>query len=811
MPISIDAITYYNRIVKVPDLYVPSDTWQMGFLETTPTTGERFVDYSGFTYDREAMFPGCSTWLDVATLTWKVSPVLEAVDFLDLPPIAGEDGTLTDIAAFAQMADDVRSVINYLHENDVVAGFSIDPVFENSCDEQAAALVNPATTWGPVPEDLIQTVTTSTTAAAYMPWAGTPVASAALRFTVAATDAGAAFTAADQVQLLLGPTAEPVTLTVEGGALVGQWAPSEGLALPAGARVTTDVTLTVGASAPVGAYALTLDLVDLVDLATGEPVATDVALTQVHDDTPTVLWTDIDGYAAQATFVPATARVVNPVTQPALAGADLRITVDALTDFTAAGQVAAWSEAVPATFTLVEGNLVALWPLPALEPGYDALITWYLNVAAGAPLGDYVITLDLLADGGTVLGTDVVGTQIIAPSEHGGDGGGGDGGGGDGDGGDGAVLPLTPARLADTTDGWVAADGLFEGDGMVAAGGTLTVDVAGRAGVPADAEAAVLNVTIADATGVGYATVYPCGADVPTSSLNYTRGSTVANEVIAQLAADGTVCVFTHAGARVVVDVSGYVPKGSGYTPVTPYRLADTTASWVAADELFTGTGPVLGGRQIQVPVAGRAGVPTDALAAVLNVTIADPAAGGYATVYPCSPEVGTSTLNFRPGETVANEVVAKISEGGTVCVFTYATARVVVDVVGYFPENKGYTAVTPMRLADTRSGFEAADGQFTGTGLPAAGSVVTVPVAGRAGLPADAAVAVLNVTVADPTGVGFATVFPCGERPPTSTLNLMAGRTVANEVLAPVSDAGTVCVYTYAPAHVVVDVVGHM
>lgn len=470
VPITIDAIAYYNRIVQVPSLYEPSDTWQMSFFETDPTTGEQFVDYSAFTYDREAMYTGCATWLDVPTLTWQVSPVLEAVDFLDLPPIAAEDGTLTDIAAFAQMADDVRSVINYLHENEVVAGFFLDPVFENSCDEQAAALVNPATTWGPVPDDLIQTVTTSTTASAYMPWDGTALASAALRITVAATDTGAALTAADQVELLLGPAAEPVTFTVQDGALVGQWAPAEGLALAPGDRFTADATLTVGASAPVGAYALTLEL---VDLATGEPVATDVALTQVHDDTPTVLWADIDGYAAQATFIPATARVVNPVTQPALEGADIRITVDALEDFTATTQVAAWSEAVPATFTLVEGNLVALWPLPTLEPGYDALLTWYLNVAAGAPLGDYLITLDLLADDGTVLSTDQVGTQIIEATEHKPDTGGG-GGGGDGDGdGDGDVVFVDVTEgnlfydeimwLADTglSTGWVTEDGTY--------------------------------------------------------------------------------------------------------------------------------------------------------------------------------------------------------------------------------------------------------------------------------------------------------------------------------------------------------------
>ena len=35
-------------------------------------TGEQFVDYSGFTYNRAQTFNGSVTWLDVPTLTWKV-------------------------------------------------------------------------------------------------------------------------------------------------------------------------------------------------------------------------------------------------------------------------------------------------------------------------------------------------------------------------------------------------------------------------------------------------------------------------------------------------------------------------------------------------------------------------------------------------------------------------------------------------------------------------------------------------------------------------------------------------------------------
>jgi hypothetical protein len=68
----------------------------------------------------------------------------------------------------------------------------------------------------------------------------------------------------------------------------------------------------------------------------------------------------------------------------------------------------------------------------------------------------------------------------------------------------------------------------------------------------------------------------------------------------------------------------------------------------------------------------------------VANVTIADSVAGGYAAVYPCGTLPYTSSFNYSAGEAVANEVIAKLSPTGTIRVFTYATANVIVDVAGY-------------------------------------------------------------------------------------------------------------------------------
>jgi len=59
-------------------------------------------------------------------------------------------------------------------------------------------------------------------------------------------------------------------------------------------------------------------------------------------------------------------------------------------------------------------------------------------------------------------------------------------------------------------------------------------------------------------------------------------------------------------------------------------------------------------------------------------------------------------------------------------------------------------------------------------------------------------------------TSSGFFTVWGCeGERPNTSNLNYVAGKNVANGVIAPVGPDGSICVYTHSASHMVVDIAG--
>jgi subtilisin family serine protease len=368
----------------------------------------------------------------------------------------------------------------------------------------------------------------------------------------------------------------------------------------------------------------------------------------------------------------------------------------------------------------------------------------------------------------------------------------------------GVFAPLTPARILDTRSG--ARLGALDGTGAA-----LTLQVAGRGGVPVSGVSAVaLNVTVVDGLANsfgGYVTVFPCGARPDASNLNFVSGQTVPNAVIAPLSASGTVCLYVYGTAHVLADVSGYVV--AGFSPVTPARLLDTR-SGVGAPARRVGA---LDGSAaaVTLQVTGRGEVPASGVAAVaLNVTVVDGLAndfGGYVTVFPCGSRPDASNLNFVSGQTVPNAVIAPVSPSGTVCLYVYGTAHVLVDVSGYF--TAGFSPLTPARVVDTRSGG-ARVGALDGSGV-----ALEVQVTGAGGVPSSGVSAVaLNVTVVDGSANafgGYVTVYPCGARPDASNLNFISGQTVPNAVIAPVSAAGTVCLYVYGTAHLLVDVSGHL
>jgi LPXTG-site transpeptidase (sortase) family protein len=368
-------------------------------------------------------------------------------------------------------------------------------------------------------------------------------------------------------------------------------------------------------------------------------------------------------------------------------------------------------------------------------------------------------------------------------------------------------VPLpSPQRLVDTRAGIGSVPA-----GRPAGEATLIAPVANQVGVPANALAVVMNVTMAAAAGPGFITVYPSGQARPNaSSVNAARtGRVVPNLVTVPLGPDGQVAIYASTATDVIADVFGYyVPASSAtagrFVSVGPVRAYDSR----------TGGAPPLA-PDSTIHVSLQPHVPVGATAAVLNVTAAGATGPGFLTVFADgAARPNTSNLNVdTPGQTVPNQVIVPVSASG-VSIYTSGGGHVIVDVAGWFtgasaPSSTDglFVPVTPTRLLDTR--VAGALNPLGSTFRPAPGTTVEVPVSGRAGVGVAAAV-VMNVTVTSSHAAGFVTAYPAGQpQPNASNLNVSGpGETVANHVVSPVGARG-VALFTQNGAHLVLDVTG--
>lgn len=118
------------------------------------------------------------------------------------------------------------------------------------------------------------------------------------------------------------------------------------------------------------------------------------------------------------------------------------------------------------------------------------------------------------------------------------------------------------------------------------------------------------------------------------------------------------------------------------------------------------------------------------------------------------------------------------------------------------------YTALTPERILDTRSGL----GRGGSPARVGAGQTIDVQITGMGGVPATGVDSVvMNVTAVSPTQAGYLTIFPAGlDRPTISSVNFGPLRTVANLVSMPVGVGGRVSIFNpFGDVDVLFDVAG--
>jgi len=146
--------------------------------------------------------------------------------------------------------------------------------------------------------------------------------------------------------------------------------------------------------------------------------------------------------------------------------------------------------------------------------------------------------------------------------------------------------------------------------------------------------------------------------------------------------------VVTQANLSQYFDVNSYVSELS-FTPIpglytlTPCRLIDTRlpAGQFGAPALAAGANRVF-------TVVGQCGIPAGAKAISSNVTITQPTAPGHVILFPGGIAPGVSNLNFRAGQTRANNAIVPLSATGSVSVTdgqSSGTTHFILDVNGYF------------------------------------------------------------------------------------------------------------------------------
>ena len=220
--------------------------------------------------------------------------------------------------------------------------------------------------------------------------------------------------------------------------------------------------------------------------------------------------------------------------------------------------------------------------------------------------------------------------------------------------------------------------------GLLANAKQLTIPIAGRVGVPADATSVIVNVTATDQRGSGYLSLFPRAPSNPalmTSTLNF-GVPTRANLAVVSLDSAGSFAVRDAISSTdVVLDVVGYFARSATATYValpSPTRIADTR----------TGNGgrlgPLRSNSDLTLDISGIYGVPHDAVGAWTGV-IAVPSSVGFLVVKPAGAAGTTSTLNFLNGRVTANAAAVGVSAAGQIAIHASVVSQAVVDLFGYF------------------------------------------------------------------------------------------------------------------------------
>ncbi len=365
-------------------------------------------------------------------------------------------------------------------------------------------------------------------------------------------------------------------------------------------------------------------------------------------------------------------------------------------------------------------------------------------------------------------------------------------------------VSLSPCRVVDTR----GANGQFGGPAIQ--GGTsrdFPIPQGSCLGIPSNAAAYSLNVTVVPQGRLGYLTAWPTGFTRPqTSLMNSFDGRTKADAAIVPAGQSSSVSIYVTNTANVIIDIDGYftTPGSStlAFFSLPPCRIVDTRG---ANGPLG---GPILANGHIRdFPILqSSCDIPSYAQAYSLNFTAIpkNQQRLNYLTAWPAgTAQPVVSTLNAPTGVTTANAAIVPAGTSGDIDVYPSGNdTDLLIDINGYFaaPSSQGsplslYT-FNPCRVLDTRQSGGAFSGKMT-VNVTNSPCDVTSAAEGY----------VLNATVLPTGSLGYLTLWPDGQgQPAVSTLNAPDGAVTSNMAIVPTTN-GSIDAYASALTQLILDI----
>ena len=237
--------------------------------------------------------------------------------------------------------------------------------------------------------------------------------------------------------------------------------------------------------------------------------------------------------------------------------------------------------------------------------------------------------------------------------------------------------PVTPCRVLDTRTPVIAPLG---GPSMPSGSQRSFNIQQSHCGLPRSAQAYSLNYTAVPHRSLSWMTAWANGPMPLASVLNAPTGAITANAAITQAGSDGSISVYVHDDADLIVDVNGYfAPSSNGgmnYYTVAPCRVFDSR---------IEGTQKPMQGTLSVTFQNSSCAIPASASVVATNATTIPSAKLQYLTLWPAgASQPLVSTLNAADGQVTSNLAIVPTTEG-TISAYLTDKSHIIFDVFGYF------------------------------------------------------------------------------------------------------------------------------